>query len=84
MTFDLVFSETPQAAKAAAKLVKVTYKDVKPPILTIQDAIKENSFHPEINVNHDIGDTAGIIIINKAYIAYMALLQNYPTQHEKI
>ena len=59
MTFDLVFSETPQAAKAAAKLVKVTYKDVKPAILTIKDAIKENSFFPEINANKSTGDATG-------------------------
>ena len=62
MTCDLVLSESPQAAKAAAKLVKVTYKDVKPPILTIKDAIKADSFHAMINVNHNVGDATGKII----------------------
>jgi xanthine dehydrogenase/oxidase len=43
----LVVAETFQEALAAVKKVKVTYKEIKPPILTISDAIKNNSYFPD-------------------------------------
>ncbi len=48
----LVVAETFQQALTAASKVKVTYKEIKPPVLTIQDAIKNNSFFPD-PPNHD-------------------------------
>lgn len=44
----LIVARTELEAREATKLVKVTYSDVKKPILTIDDAINENAFasHP--------------------------------------
>jgi xanthine dehydrogenase/oxidase len=41
----LVVAETHEQAKRAAGLVRVTYCNVKKPILTIKEAIQERSFH---------------------------------------
>lgn len=43
----LIVAETQDLALRAAKLVKVTYKNHKPPVLTLRDAIKtkENLMH---------------------------------------
>ncbi|XP_066268459.1 xanthine dehydrogenase/oxidase-like [Branchiostoma lanceolatum] len=41
----IVIADTQTHADAMAKAVKVTYTDLKPPILTIQDAIAAQSFH---------------------------------------
>ncbi|KAK3581541.1 hypothetical protein CHS0354_031882 [Potamilus streckersoni] len=43
----LVIAENQVTADFAASLVKVTYSDIKPPILTIQDAVKEGSLFPK-------------------------------------
>jgi xanthine dehydrogenase molybdopterin-binding subunit B len=45
----LVVAETFQQAVSAARNVKVAYKEIKPPILTIADGIKNNSFFPPDN-----------------------------------
>ncbi|KAI8507313.1 hypothetical protein Bbelb_146930 [Branchiostoma belcheri] len=42
----LVIADTQARAYAMANAVQVTYTDLKPPILTIQDAIAAQSFHP--------------------------------------
>eukprot|EP00058_Branchiostoma_floridae_P011134 XP_002596622.1 hypothetical protein BRAFLDRAFT_78483 [Branchiostoma floridae] len=42
----LVIADTQVHADAMAKAVQVTYTDIKTPILTIQDAITAESFHP--------------------------------------
>ncbi|XP_078599022.1 uncharacterized protein LOC144874584 isoform X2 [Branchiostoma floridae x Branchiostoma japonicum] len=44
----LVIADTQVHADAMAKAVQVTYTDMKPPILTIQDAIATKSFHPNV------------------------------------
>ncbi|XP_035659160.1 xanthine dehydrogenase/oxidase-like isoform X2 [Branchiostoma floridae] len=41
----VVIADTQSHADAMAQAVKVTYTDLKPPILTIQDAIAAESFH---------------------------------------
>ena len=41
----LVVAETFEQALSAAKNAKITYKEIKTPILSIADAIKNNSFH---------------------------------------
>lgn len=63
MTHCLLVLETQQIADKAAAVVKVTYKDCKPPILTIPQAIEAKSFAPpflpfcqDINV----GDAEGL------------------------
>lgn len=43
----LVVAKTYQQAKRASKLVKVHYGDLKKPILTFEQAIKANSYHPD-------------------------------------
>ncbi|XP_068101235.1 aldehyde oxidase 1-like [Hyperolius riggenbachi] len=46
-----VVADTPEHAKQAAKKVKIIYEEIQPVILTIQDAIKHNSFfEPEKKV----------------------------------
>ncbi|XP_035690573.1 xanthine dehydrogenase-like isoform X4 [Branchiostoma floridae] len=44
----LVIADTQVHADAMAKAVQVTYTDMKPPILTIQDAISAEFFHPNV------------------------------------
>lgn len=46
-TIGVIVADTQTHAQRAAKLVKVTYKDLSPIIVTIEDAIKYNSFHNE-------------------------------------
>lgn len=43
----LVVAETHEQAVQAAKMVKITYKDIKKPILTISEAIETSNFHPK-------------------------------------
>ncbi|XP_063789037.1 aldehyde oxidase 1-like isoform X2 [Pseudophryne corroboree] len=48
-----VVADTPDRAHQAARQVKVVYEDLAPVILTIEDAIKHNSFfEPEIKLHH--------------------------------
>ena len=42
----LVIADTFEQANTAAKLVDIVYIDKKPPILSIEDAIRNNSFFP--------------------------------------
>ncbi len=42
----MVVAETFEQAYNASKAVKITYKEMKPQILNIEDAIKQNSFFP--------------------------------------
>lgn len=41
----LVVAESHELAQEAAKLVEIKYKDIKKPIITIDDAIEQKSFH---------------------------------------
>ncbi|CAH1231902.1 XDH [Branchiostoma lanceolatum] len=45
----LVIADTQAHADAMAKAVQVAYTDIKPPILSIQDAIAAESFHPNVS-----------------------------------
>ncbi|CAI9621521.1 unnamed protein product [Staurois parvus] len=54
-----VVADTPEHAKKAAKKVKIIYEDIEPVILTIEDAIKHNSFfEPEKGLNYGDVDEA--------------------------
>ncbi|XP_061183006.1 uncharacterized protein LOC133191267 [Saccostrea echinata] len=57
----IIVAETPEIAKMAARKVKVTYSDVKPPILTIEDAIEKNSIFPDEAEKIIVGDADGAI-----------------------
>lgn len=46
-------------ANAAARAVKVTYTDVKPPILTPRDALAKKSFFPKAGPDLVVGDAEG-------------------------
>uniref|UniRef100_A0A336MDC5 Xanthine dehydrogenase n=1 Tax=Culicoides sonorensis TaxID=179676 RepID=A0A336MDC5_CULSO len=46
-TIGVIVADTQTHAQRAAKLVKVTYEDLSPIIVTIEDAIKYKSFHTE-------------------------------------
>ncbi|XP_018426965.1 PREDICTED: aldehyde oxidase-like, partial [Nanorana parkeri] len=54
-----VVADTPEHAKQAAKKVKIVYEDIEPVILTIEDAIKHNSFfEPEKKLDYGNVDEA--------------------------
>lgn len=46
-------------AETAASLVKVTYKDVQPPLLNLDEAIKQKSFFPGAPNPLIVGDPDG-------------------------
>ncbi|XP_067656038.1 uncharacterized protein [Haliotis asinina] len=48
-------------ADTAASMVKVTYKNVQPPILTLEDAIQKKSIFPNAAKGFKIGDAAAAI-----------------------
>lgn len=52
-------SESEQVASNAAGAVKVTYANVKPPILTTADAIAKQSFHPNLAKDFVAGNAEG-------------------------
>ncbi|KAK6190255.1 hypothetical protein SNE40_002166 [Patella caerulea] len=56
----LIVAEDQITADSAAEMVKVTYKNVLPPILTIDDAIRNNSFFTPIT-GLSAGDADGAI-----------------------
>ncbi|XP_055334051.1 uncharacterized protein LOC129585412 [Paramacrobiotus metropolitanus] len=56
----VVVATSRDAAEAGAKAVKVTYANVKSPLLTCQDAIDAKSFFPPVN-DLVIGDAASAI-----------------------
>lgn len=62
-------SDTQKQADEAAKLVKVTYKDCKPPILTFEQAIEAKSFPPPVPppwsmlfTDINVGDAEGMVL----------------------
>uniref|UniRef100_H2YN14 Xanthine dehydrogenase/oxidase n=1 Tax=Ciona savignyi TaxID=51511 RepID=H2YN14_CIOSA len=54
-----VIADTCAHAQRAAQLVKITYEDIFPRILTIEDAIKHESFHKILHLN--AGDAAAAL-----------------------
>lgn len=42
----LVVASSVEQAKSAVKMIDIKYKEIKQPILTVQDAIRANSFFP--------------------------------------
>ncbi|XP_067656037.1 uncharacterized protein [Haliotis asinina] len=48
-------------ADTAASMVKVTYKNVQPPIITLEDAIQKNSIFPNVAQGLKVGDAAAAI-----------------------
>ena len=61
----LVVAESFQQALAAAKAVKVTYKEAKKPILTIADAIANNSFYQPMPKDFVFGNAEQAIATSK-------------------
>lgn len=60
MKFDcFVYTETQQIADAAAKVVKVYYTDIQPPLVDIREAIRQKSFFTQnMPKETKIGDAA--------------------------
>lgn len=52
----MVIAETERQARFAVNLVEVKYKDFQKPILTVDDAIRENSFHPKAYADVNTGN----------------------------
>jgi xanthine dehydrogenase/oxidase len=57
----LIIAESFQQAVAAAKKVKVGYKNMKKPVLTIEDAIAAQSFYPKPCDDFVYGDAEGAL-----------------------
>jgi xanthine dehydrogenase/oxidase len=57
----LVIADSYKIGQDAANAVKITYKDMKPPILTIADAIAAKSFHPKPFDDFIVGDAEDAI-----------------------
>ncbi|XP_046360643.2 xanthine dehydrogenase-like [Haliotis rufescens] len=49
------------SADTAASMVKVTYKNVQPPIITMEDAIQKKSIFPNVAQELKVGDAAAAI-----------------------
>ncbi|XP_046559716.1 xanthine dehydrogenase-like [Haliotis rubra] len=49
------------SADTAASMVKVTYKNVQPPIITMEDAIQKKSIFPNVAQEYKVGDAAAAI-----------------------
>ncbi|XP_046559709.1 xanthine dehydrogenase-like isoform X1 [Haliotis rubra] len=49
------------SADTAASMVKVTYKNVQPPIITMEDAIQKKSVFPNVAQEFKVGDAAAAI-----------------------
>ena len=64
--------DTQTNADLAAKKVKVTYKDIKPPITDLRQAVEKKSFFPQANLDKTFGnpeeamDKANTIITGEA------------------
>ena len=59
MVIGVILAQDQETAQKAARLVKVEYKDL-PAIITIEDAIKENSFHVVPNAGITDGDVESV------------------------
>ena len=57
----LVVADSIARAKAAASAVNVTYKNIQPPILTMNDAIQAQSFYPKPCDDLVVGDAEAAI-----------------------
>ncbi|CAF1074303.1 unnamed protein product, partial [Brachionus calyciflorus] len=57
----LVVAESHEIAKKASHMVKISYADIQKPILSIHDAIRENSFHPKTTEDLVKGDVVSAI-----------------------
>ncbi|XP_075466161.1 aldehyde oxidase 1-like [Ascaphus truei] len=54
-----MLADTPEHARRAAAAVKITYENLEPVILTMEDAIKHNSYYlPEKKIRHGNADEA--------------------------
>ncbi|XP_048729395.2 xanthine dehydrogenase-like isoform X2 [Ostrea edulis] len=57
----IIVAENSGAAGSAARKVKVTYTDIQPPILTMEEAIAKNSIFPKVADEFKLGDAEGAI-----------------------
>ncbi|XP_053383995.1 uncharacterized protein LOC123535767 isoform X2 [Mercenaria mercenaria] len=57
----IVVADNEDTAFTAAKAVKVTYTDVKPPVLTIEEAVKAKMIFPDVAKDIVVGDAEGAI-----------------------
>ena len=55
-------SETPALATEAAKKVKVTYKEVSPPVLTLWESLAKDMEFKDARVNKVIGSPDGEVV----------------------
>ena len=55
MIIGLIIADSQENAQKASRMVKIEYKEL-PPIITIEDAIKNNSYHTPLNAGITSGD----------------------------
>ncbi|KAG6445382.1 hypothetical protein O3G_MSEX003918 [Manduca sexta] len=55
-TVGVIVAEDQETAQAAARMVKIEYEEIHPIIVTIEDAIKHNSFYPQFPKTIKRGD----------------------------
>ncbi|XP_048242207.1 xanthine dehydrogenase-like [Haliotis rufescens] len=60
-TIGLIVAVDKWSADTAASMVKVTYKNVQPPIITMEDAIQKKSIFPNVAQELKVGDAAAAI-----------------------
>ncbi|XP_046360648.2 indole-3-acetaldehyde oxidase-like isoform X2 [Haliotis rufescens] len=57
------------SADRAASMVKVTYKNVQPPIITMEDAIQKKSIFPNVAQEFKVGDAAAAIATSDKHVS---------------
>ena len=74
MEFTFTNIETEGIANTAAGAVKITYSDVKPPILSLQDAIRKKSFFPKPAKDVVVGDAESKYVMYVWYVCYVCVM----------
>lgn len=59
-TIGVIVAKDQATAQAAARMVKVEYEDIQPIIVTMEDAIKHNSFFPQFPKTISKGDVKSV------------------------
>ncbi|KAG6915199.1 hypothetical protein DXG01_012729 [Tephrocybe rancida] len=66
---DMIVAKTKLQAQRAARAVEVVYEDIRPLILTIEEAIELGSFHEQYDRRMERGDNVGGVLKGVDYVA---------------
>lgn len=67
-TIGVIVANDQATAQAAARMVKIEYEDIQPIIVSIEDAIKQNSFFPQFPKTISRGDVQAVFKDNSLTI----------------